>query len=69
MSSRKGLKSGIDLNTREDTDVLKALNERSSVGVTLKKGLLVENSTRDVFSEVGSGEEETYVRSRKVKQG
>jgi hypothetical protein len=62
ISARKGLKTSVDLDTREDTNALEAVNEGGAVGVLLEEGLLVQDGTRDVLAKAGGSEQQSSVR-------
>lgn len=61
VSSRKGLKTGVDLDTRENTLCFKDIDERLALLALLEQSLLVQNSTRDVLSKAWGRKEKATV--------
>ena len=65
--SGKGLKTGVNFDSREDSVLLQEVNEGGSLSRTLEKSLLVKNGARDIVAKSGSREEKTYVINKYQK--
>ena len=62
IGSRKGLKTGVDLDAREDAVLLEELDEGGSLGAALEKSLLVKDGARDVLAKAGGREKKAWWR-------
>ena len=58
--SRQGREAGVHLNSRDDADLVEAVDKGGAVGVVLEEGLLVKDGSRDEVAQVGGGEEHTW---------
>ena len=56
-SADKRLEASVNLDSGDNTGLVEHVNEGSAIGGVLVEGLLVENGSGDVITEVGGGEQ------------